>query len=128
MEIQQQNTWKRLANFKKDQEHIVGLQVKLNALVSMFLCISTVLCHHLHLIIQPNFEACLSVEKSSEEASKSSYKYLTWYYFLTCTDTKRDVWEDFIMTEPNNDDMSIERRNVGERLTTTGGGMYKLAH
>ena len=36
MEIQQQNTWKRLANFKKDQEHIAGLQVKLNALVRMF--------------------------------------------------------------------------------------------
>ena len=32
------------------------------------------------------------------------------------------------MTEPNKDDMSIERRNVGERPTTTGGGMYKLAH
>ena len=36
MKIQQQATWKRLANFEKDQEYIAGLQVKLNALVSMF--------------------------------------------------------------------------------------------
>jgi hypothetical protein len=36
MKIQQQNTWKRFSNFEKDQEHIAGLQVKLNALVSMF--------------------------------------------------------------------------------------------
>ena len=32
------------------------------------------------------------------------------------------------MTEPNKDEMSIERRNVGERLTTAEAGMYKLAH
>ena len=32
MKIQQQNTF---PNFKKDQEHIAELQVKLNALVSM---------------------------------------------------------------------------------------------
>ena len=70
---------------------------------------------------------CLSVEESSQEASKSSYKYLTWYHFLTCTDVKRDVWEGPIMTEPNKDDMSIERRNVGERPTTTENGMYKSA-
>ena len=36
MKIQQQNTWKIVPNFKKDQEHIVDLQVKLNAVVSMF--------------------------------------------------------------------------------------------
>ena len=30
------------------------------------------------------------------------------------------------MTESNSNDKSIERRNVGERSTTTGGGMYKL--
>ena len=30
------------------------------------------------------------------------------------------------MTEPNKDNMSIERRNLGERLTTTEGGMYNL--
>ena len=36
MKIQQQNTRKTVPNFKKDQEHIAGLQVKLNALVSMF--------------------------------------------------------------------------------------------
>ena len=80
------------------------------------------------MIIQPNFQACLSVGESSQEASKSSHKFLTWYSFLTCTDAKRDVWEDSIMTEPHEDGMSIERRNVGEGLTTTGGGMYKLAH
>jgi len=87
--------------------------------------ILTVLCYLIHLFIQPNFQPCLSVEESSQEASKSSYKYLTWYYFLTCTDAKRDVWED---SEPNKDDMSIERRNVGEGPMTTGGGMYKLTH
>ena len=36
MKIQQQNTRKTVPNFKKNQEHIAGLQVKLNALVSMF--------------------------------------------------------------------------------------------
>ena len=36
MKIQQQNTWMIVPNFKKDQEHIVGLQVKLNEVVSMF--------------------------------------------------------------------------------------------
>ena len=36
MKIQQQNTRKTVPNFKKDQEHIAGLQVTLNALVSMF--------------------------------------------------------------------------------------------
>ena len=71
---------------------------------------------------------CLSVEESSQEASESSHKDLTRYYFLASTDIKRDVWEGPIMTEPNKDDMSIERRNVGERPTTTGFGMYKPAH
>ena len=89
-----------------------------------YICLS--LSSH-SLIIQPNFQVCLSVEESSQEASKSSYKYLTWYDFLTCTDVKRDVWEGPIMTEPNKDDMSIERRNVGERPTTTENGMYKSA-
>ena len=37
MKIQQQNTRKTVPNFKKDQEHIAGLQVKLNALVSMYI-------------------------------------------------------------------------------------------
>ena len=32
------------------------------------------------------------------------------------------------MTEPSKDDMSTESRKAGERLTTTGGGMYKLVH
>ena len=32
------------------------------------------------------------------------------------------------MTEPNKDGMSMEGRNVGERPTATGGGMYELAH
>ena len=82
--------------------------------------ISTVLCHLIHLIIQPNFQACLSVEESSQESSESSYKHRTWYYFLTCTDAKWDVWEDSIITTAG--------RDVGERLTTTGGGMYKLVH
>ena len=50
------------------------------------------------------------------------------YSFLTCTDANRDVWEDPITTEPNRDDMSIERRKAGEMLTTTGGGMYRLAN
>ena len=36
MKIQQQDTCRRFSNFKKDQEHIAGLQVKLNALVSTF--------------------------------------------------------------------------------------------
>ena len=79
------------------------------------------------MIIQPNFQACVRIEESSQEASKSSYEYLTWYYFLTCTDVKRDVWEDSIMTESNKDNESIERRNVGDGPTMTGGGMYKLA-
>ena len=77
------------------------------------------------MIIQPNFQACLRVEESSQEASKSGYKYLTWYC-LTCTDAKRDVWEDPIMTESDRDDKPIERGIVGERPTTTGGGMYKV--
>ena len=79
------------------------------------------------LIIQPNFQVGPSVEESPQEASKSSYKYLTWYYFLTCTDVKTDVWEGPVMTERKKDDMSIERRNVGERPTTTENGMYKSA-
>ncbi|KIJ97428.1 hypothetical protein K443DRAFT_105698 [Laccaria amethystina LaAM-08-1] len=83
IKIQQQNTWRRFPNFKKDQEQIVGLQVKLNAL--------------------PNFQACLSVEEISQEPN-----------------AKRDVWEDSILTESNKDNMSIKRRNVGERPTTTG--------
>ena len=78
------------------------------------------------MIIQPTFEACLTIEESSQEESKSSYKYLTWYYFLTCTDVKRDVREGPIMTETNKDDVSIERIKVAERPTTENG-MYKLA-
>ena len=70
---------------------------------------------------------CLSVKESSQEASKSSYKYVTWYSFLICTDVKRDVCEGPKMSEPNKDDMSIERRNVGERPTTTENGIYQLA-
>ena len=35
MKIQQRNTWKGLAKFKTDQEYITGMQVKINALVSM---------------------------------------------------------------------------------------------
>ena len=70
---------------------------------------------------------CLSVEESSQEGSEPSYKYLTWYYFLACTDVKKDVWEAPIMTEFNKGDMSHERRNVGERHTVTENGMYKLA-
>jgi hypothetical protein len=122
IKIQQQNTWKRFANFRKDQEHIADFQVKLNALVSMHYIID----HLIHLIIQPNFQDHLSVEESSQ-ASKSSYKYLTWYYFLTCIDVKRDVWEGPVMTGPNKDDMFIERGNVSERPTTTENSMYKLA-
>ena len=30
------------------------------------------------------------------------------------------------MTEHNKDNMSIERRNIGERSTTTENGMHKL--
>ena len=30
------------------------------------------------------------------------------------------------MTEPNKEDMSVERRNVGERPKTTENGMYKF--
>ena len=85
------------------------------------------LCHLIHLIIQPNFQPCLEVEEISQEASKSSYKYLTWYCCLTCTDARRDVWEGPIVTEPNKGDMSIERRIVGERPTATENGTYKLA-
>ena len=36
MKIAKQNRWRRFSDFKKDQEHIAGLQVKLDALVSMF--------------------------------------------------------------------------------------------
>ena len=79
------------------------------------------------MIVQPDFWVHLSIEETLQEASKSSYKCLTCYYFLTCTDAKRDIWEDALMTESNTDDKSIERRNAGRRLTTTGGGMYKLA-
>ncbi|EDR06794.1 uncharacterized protein LACBIDRAFT_299673 [Laccaria bicolor S238N-H82] len=92
MKIQNQ---KGFPNFKKDQEHIASLQGKLNAL--------------------PNFQACLRVDGSSQEA-----------------DVMRDVWEGPIMTEPNEDDMSIERRNVGERPTTTvnvaQANMFTQAH
>ena len=63
----------------------------------------------------------------SQEESKPSHRCLTWYYFLTCADVKKDVWEDPRMTEDNKDDTSIERKNVGKRFTTTGGGMYKLS-
>ena len=50
----------------------------------------------------------------------------TWYCFLSCPDALGDVWEDPIMTEPNKDNLSVERRNLGERLTTTEDGMYNL--
>ena len=30
------------------------------------------------------------------------------------------------MTEPNKDNISIERRNVGEKCATTEDGMYEL--
>ena len=36
MRIQQQSTWKRFADFRRDQEHIADFQLKLNALVSMY--------------------------------------------------------------------------------------------
>ena len=60
---------RRFANFRKDQEHIADFQVKVNALVSMFHIYSS-------FFIQPNFQACLRIEESSQEASKLSYKYL----------------------------------------------------
>ena len=49
------------------------------------------------------------------------------YYFSTCKDPRRDAWKDPIVTEPNKDDKSTERRNSSERLMTTGDGMYKFA-
>ncbi|EDR06801.1 uncharacterized protein LACBIDRAFT_299688 [Laccaria bicolor S238N-H82] len=95
IKIQQQSPYKRLANFRKDQEYIADFQVKLNAL--------------------PNFHVCLSVEECSQEP-----------------DVKRGVWEGPIMTEPNKDDMSIVRRNVVERPTTTKNvaqaNMFTQAH
>ena len=123
---QQKNPYKRFANVRKDQEYIANFQVGLNALVSLYHIYSPPLPSH-SLIIQPNFLVCLSVEESSQEASKSSYKYLTWYYFLACTDVKKDVWEGPIMTELNKGGMSIERRAVGERHPIMKNGMYKLA-
>ena len=42
------------------------------------------------------------------------------------TDSKRAIWEDPIVTEHNKDNMSLERRNVGERSTTAENGMHKL--
>ena len=47
------------------------------------------------------------------------------YYILTCTDPRRDVWKDPILTEPNKGDKSTEKRNVGGSLMTMGDGMYK---
>ncbi|EDR06780.1 uncharacterized protein LACBIDRAFT_299652 [Laccaria bicolor S238N-H82] len=89
IKIQQQNPYKGLANFRKDQEYIADFQVKLNAL--------------------PNFQVCLSVEEESN--------------------VKRDIWEGPIMTGPN---MSIEKRHVGERPTTTENvsqrNMFAHAH
>ena len=78
MKIQQQNTRKTVPNFKKDQEHIAGLQVKLNALVSMFHVYSPFFIMFI-LITQPNFQASLRVgiEGSSQKTSKSSWSYLT---------------------------------------------------
>ncbi|EDQ98654.1 uncharacterized protein LACBIDRAFT_298369 [Laccaria bicolor S238N-H82] len=107
IKIQQQNPCKRFANFRKDQEYIADFQVKLNAL--------------------PNFQVCLSIEEGSQEPSISSYKYSTWYYFLICTDVKRDVQEGPILTEPNKDDMSIVRRNVVEKPITTKNGTEKTS-
>ena len=78
-------------------------------------------------MIQPNFQVCLRVEEGSQETSKSSYKYLMWHHFLTCTDARGDVWEDPIMTKSNKDNKSIERRNVGGKPTMTEDGVYKLA-
>ena len=77
MKIQQQTPWKRLTNFRKDPEHIEGFQVKLNALVSIIML--GVLNYLIILIIQANFQALLRVDigGSSQEASESSWKYLT---------------------------------------------------
>ena len=77
MKIQQQNTWKRFANFREDLDHIAGFQVKLNALVSIVSHMLAVLYHFIHLIIQPKFQGCLRVEERLQEASKSGYKYLS---------------------------------------------------
>jgi len=76
MKIQQQTPWKRLANFRKDPEHIEGFQVKLNALVSMIMPVYIKYSKLSHLII---LQDCLRVDigGSSQKASKSSWKYLT---------------------------------------------------
>ena len=79
MKIQQQTPWKRLANFRKDPEHIEGFQVKLNAFVSMIILIYIkCLNYFINLIIQPDFQAFLKVEvgESSQKTSKSNWKYL----------------------------------------------------
>ena len=44
--------------------------------------------------------------------------------FLTCPDPRRDAWEDPMLTEPNKDDKTTERRNVDERLMNMGDGKY----
>ena len=122
IKIQQQNPYKRFADVRKDQDYIADFQVGLNALVSLYHIYLPPLSAH-SLVIQPSFQVGLSDKESSQEASKSSYKYLTWYYILACTDIKKDVWKGPIMTELNKGGMSIERRNVGERHTITENGM-----
>ena len=72
IKIQQRGPLKRLMTSRKDQKYIADFQVELNALVSLY-HIFTSVCHLIHLIIQPNFQACLRVEEISQEASKSSY-------------------------------------------------------
>ena len=55
MKIQQQNTRKTVLNLKKDQEHIAGLHVKLNALVSMFHIYSPFFIISFISLLSPNF-------------------------------------------------------------------------
>ena len=73
IKIQQQNMWKRFANFRKDQECIADFRVRLNLLVSLYAIYHHSLSSH-SFITQPNFQASLGFEESLEEASKSSYK------------------------------------------------------
>ena len=49
------------------------------------------------------------------------------YYLLTCPDPRRDGWEYSMLIEPNKDDTTTDRRNVGERLMNMGDGMYTFA-
>ena len=86
----------------------------------------TILNHLIHLIIQPNFQACLGVdvEASPQKASKLTCKHLTSYCFLNCTDAKgREIW---VVTEANRDQKPIKRKNIGKRSLATGDGVYTL--